>query len=853
MSWLHAPRREQQTLIDYWDDVVEHYPAQPVPPADAPADLAQVIRTIQSRAAAAQPKSYQDELLQSLLATYEEDSSMTPALPAPALPAYGARPSTSPRPHTDRRPQPPSPHPIRHWGSVALRLALVLLLAFLAASGIWLFTRHDGDHQIATPPVATPTVQTSPDVPMYRGNPARTGAMPGPELTGSPIELWRTDVAGTIDTAPAIVDGVLYFGAGDGGVYALDSATGKTVWTFTGASPIDSSPAIVDGLLYVGSDDGTLYALHTADGSQAWAFPGARQHVSVAVDAGMVFTGSGDGNVYALDATTGAVRWESPLDGDASRSPAVADGMVYVGASDGMLHTFDEQTGKPGWSVQLEGANVATTVVVDGVVYQGTFNGDVNHAYALDAKTGSVLWQFDSPVDPTYGFLPPAVGPDIVYFPSHDQHVYALDRTTGKMAWSFATGASAEASPALIGDTLYFASLDGNLYALDARSGNEEWRFAIEGGADFGPVVVGGVAYVGTPFGHMYAITGSNSLAARDLTTPSTGTGGSPEASPVASPDSIGQEPQITFLWQTKGGPTPFQAPGTVAIAPDGTIWVLDLAAGNFQLFSPDGTYLETWGSAGDGPGEFNFRRSSSDIWDSAGGIAFAPDGSFYVMEAGNRRISQFNADRTFLRSWGAFGSGNGEFLSLFDGEVAPDGNLYVIGDRRNDIQVFAPDGTFRFKFASRGNGPGQLDDTGGLTIDPAGNVYVADFGNNRIVVFAADGTFLRTFGSAGGGDGQFRSPADVSLDGAGRLYVGDLANHRIQVFAPDGTFLLSWSFADDTGTPFTYPGSPALAANGDLIVTDNVGIHAFRMIFPDTSDATPVATPERQERRVPS
>ena len=45
------------------------------------------------------------------------------------------------------------------------------------------------------------------------------------------------------------------------------------------------------------------------------------------------------------------------------------------------------------------------------------------------------------------------------------------------------------------------------------------------------------------------------------------------------------------------------------------------------------------------------------------GVIFFAPDGGFYVADFGNFRVQQFDKDRNFVRSIGAQGTGDGQFL----------------------------------------------------------------------------------------------------------------------------------------------------------------------------------------------
>ena len=87
---------------------------------------------------------------------------------------------------------------------------------------------------------------------------------------------------------------------------------------------------------------------------------------------------------------------------------------------------------------------------------------------------------------------------------------------------------------------------------------------------------------------------------------------------------------------------------------------------------------------------------------DADGAIAFAPDGSFYVADGGNNRIQQFDAQRRFVRSWGSFGTGEGQFTSPKG--IATDGKtVFVADDARGDMQTFDVTGkhlaTFPFPF----------------------------------------------------------------------------------------------------------------------------------------------------------
>ena len=71
--------------------------------------------------------------------------------------------------------------------------------------------------------------------------------------------------------------------------------------------------------------------------------------------------------------------------------------------------------------------------------------------------------------------------------------------------------------------------------------------------------------------------------------------------------------------------------------------------------------------------------------------------------------------------------------------------------DSDNDrIQKFTNTGTFIRKWGSFGSGNGQFEGPSGVAVDPSGNVFVADSGNDRIQKFTNTGKFIRQWGSLG-------------------------------------------------------------------------------------------------------
>ena len=73
-------------------------------------------------------------------------------------------------------------------------------------------------------------------------------------------------------SSPVVVNGNVYFGSGDGNVYALDAASGNLRWKFQTGDVVHASPAVANGTIYLGSWDSYFYALDAATGKAKWKF-----------------------------------------------------------------------------------------------------------------------------------------------------------------------------------------------------------------------------------------------------------------------------------------------------------------------------------------------------------------------------------------------------------------------------------------------------------------------------------------------------------------------------------------------------------------------------------------------------
>jgi outer membrane protein assembly factor BamB len=348
-------------------------------------------------------------------------------------------------------------------------------------------------------------------------------------------QLWKHRTGGPVPATPAIAGDMLYVGSYDGKFYALDARTGATRWKFatggerrfeakglhgqlpksqTIADAFDvflSSPVVTAGTVYFGSGDGNLYALDAASGALKWKFAtGDVVHASPAYADGVVYFGSWDSRFYAVDATSGEEKWRfqgglDPLIHNQvgfQSSPAVANGVVYTGCRDSNLYALDAATGKEKWRYNAGGSWIITSpAVTAGKVVAGT--SDSSLFLVLDAETGKPIVQQKGKA---YIFSSPSIAGEVVYLGVLNGTLEARDLWTGNLLWDFQTEASRRndgwilTADRTFNTPLVFPSSwrEAPIVATDRQLGI---------GAVFSsPLVVDGVVYFGSTDGSLYAV-----------------------------------------------------------------------------------------------------------------------------------------------------------------------------------------------------------------------------------------------------------------------------------------------------------------------------------------------------------
>ncbi len=238
-------------------------------------------------------------------------------------------------------------------------------------------------------------------------------------LRAAPNEKFTVN-PGFRDWAPTIVSGTTILGGNSsnrGGLFAVDTLTGKLKWTSrpTGlprGNPFVSTRPAVSGNIVIVPMGNTLVALSLATGKEIWRGIKTAQGAAVAADSESAFVMGEDENFYALDAATGRQKWKAAFvmgSGSCDSRPVVREGIVYV-------------TG----SVLLSPADANRPARY------------YRHLFALDAYTGKERWRNPSaPLGSTGGvcFTQPIVTAD-TFFAVADSSLYAVNLTTGRDRWA---------------------------------------------------------------------------------------------------------------------------------------------------------------------------------------------------------------------------------------------------------------------------------------------------------------------------------------------------------------------------------------------------------------------------------
>ena len=290
---------------------------------------------------------------------------------------------------------------------------------------------------------------------------------------------WRASAGRALSAGPGADDSLVVVGTDKGDVLAFGT-DGKPRWTARVSSEVISPPRVSDDIVIVFSGDGRIYGLAAADGKTAWVDSRINPSLTVRNAAGGVVTrggllvGTAAGRLLAIDVKSGTLAWDGTVAtpkgateleriADVTSLPYVDEKEVCAAAYQGRVACFDIQRGTLHWTRDVSSlagitADASRLYVVDdkGVV----------HAY--DRASGASVWKQDALAKRRIGG-PQLIGDEIGVV-DVEGYLHLLSRSDGSYVGRLATdGSLATSQPAPLAGGMLWQSEKGTLFFVSAK------------------------------------------------------------------------------------------------------------------------------------------------------------------------------------------------------------------------------------------------------------------------------------------------------------------------------------------------------------------------------------------------
>jgi len=363
---------------------------------------------------------------------------------------------------------------------------------------------------------------------------------------------------------PVISKGILYIGnSNDNQVYAINTKTGKKVWTYYTDGPVRFAPAIYRNKLYAVSDDGYIYCLSAKKGTLIWkkyGGPGRDMILGngkmisrwparggLVINDGILYFGAGIWPsekifIYALDPGNGEILWVNdhcggiempqPHGGAVAKSGLSAQGYFVTGCDKLFVPTgravpaaLDQNSGEMKYFHLQRYRNIGGSAIMATDSFLFIPSGNTRDMNETRGTKYSVFNSNDGHIiENELNSEAVAISPDFLYCINNDSHqIEAYNRaslvkireivdrkgnkTTTKSlanpAWT--AGILCDYAKTLIvtENMLIAGTATEKILLLDSRNGNLLSSYKVDG-VPLGLAVAGGSLFVSTDKGTLY-------------------------------------------------------------------------------------------------------------------------------------------------------------------------------------------------------------------------------------------------------------------------------------------------------------------------------------------------------------
>lgn len=264
-----------------------------------------------------------------------------------------------------------------------------------------------------------------------------------------------------------------------------------------------STPIIVSGKMFAADSDGYVRCIDISSGKELWVnnyfadlskksifdtFQDKYLNGGISYNSGMLFVTSGLGEVAVIGEQDGKILWNRKLSSPSRATPLASDaGLVIIQTIDNKVYALDIKTGDVVWahvgiSDEINLLQTYSPIQHKQQIIVQYTSGDL---YALDLVSGNEVWS--QSINPTIDALShatklqnvitsPAIANGNVFAFSNDGYIASINADSGHINWKERLRINKQIW--IAGDTIFGVNANNKLLAINAADGKLIWEFA---------------------------------------------------------------------------------------------------------------------------------------------------------------------------------------------------------------------------------------------------------------------------------------------------------------------------------------------------------------------------------------